>query len=55
MGTFLVSSSGFTAIKLLLNPIFSACAIDSSVVPVFEQTALKLINSSLFSYIFDIG
>ena len=33
----------------------SACAIDSSVVPVFEQAALKLINSSLFSYSFDIG
>ena len=35
----------------VLNPIFSACAIDSSVVPVLEQASLKLINSD-FSHKF---
>ena len=30
-------SSGFTAIRSVLNPIFSALAIDSSVVPVVEH------------------
>ena len=37
-------SSGFTAIKSVLYPIFSAFAIDSSVVPVVEHCFLNSIN-----------
>jgi hypothetical protein len=33
--------SGFIAVKFVLNPIFSAFAKDSSVVPVFEHSSLK--------------
>ena len=38
----MVSSKGLTAIKFVLNPNFSACAIDSSVVPDFEHFNLKI-------------
>ena len=36
---------GFRANKSVLNPNFSALAIDSSVVPVLEHFSLNFINS----------
>ena len=42
-------SNGFTAIKSVLNPSFSAAAIDSSVVPVFEHSFLNSINFLSYS------
>ena len=44
-----VSSNGFIAIKSVLKPIFSAFAIDSSVVPVSEHFFLKSLNDGSFS------
>ena len=43
------------AVKLVLNPIFSPCAIDSSVVPVFEHLSLKFWKSGFFSKCLDRG
>ena len=40
---------GFIAVRPVLKPIFSACAIDSSVVPVLEQFFLNSRNSLFFS------
>ena len=44
----IVPSKGLIAIKSVLNPSFSAAAIDSSVVPVLEHSFLNLINSGSF-------
>ena len=41
----MLSLRGLVAIRSVLNPSFSAAAIDSSVVPVFEHSFLNLINS----------
>jgi len=46
---------GLKAWRLVLKPIFSACAIDSSVVPVFEHFFLNFWNSKSFSKYFDNG
>ena len=43
------------AVKLVLNPIFSPCAIDSSVVPVFEHSIWNFSNSESFLKYFEIG
>ena len=38
IGTLVSLSKGLMAVRLVLKPILSACAIDSSVVPVFEHS-----------------
>ena len=40
-----MSSKGLIASKFVLKPNFSACAMDSSVVPAFEQSDLNFSKS----------
>ena len=54
-GTFIFLFIGLTATKLVLNPILSALANDSSVVPVLEHSILKSKKSLSFAYKFAIG
>ena len=46
-GTLIDSSKGFNAIISVLNPILSALAIDSSVVPVMKHTKIRTANGYL--------
>ena len=51
----IVKDNGFIAKRFVLKPILSPSAIDSSVVPVFEHSFLKLTNSLSFIKNLEIG